>query len=55
MSSHWQQHFLIPRTLGDVTRYFVTSEIVMLSGEQLARNPNAISARDVLERTAKPG
>jgi len=48
--SNWQSHLILPREIGDVTRYIATSEIVMLSGEELTRNPNAISARDVLER-----
>jgi hypothetical protein len=55
LRSHWQQHFLLPRDLGDVTRYVVTSEIVLLGGEELERNPNAISARDVLEQMTRPG
>jgi hypothetical protein len=55
MRSNWQAHYLLPRPGADVTRYIASSEIVMLSGEEIARNPNAISAREVLERAAHPG
>ena len=55
LRSHWQEHLLLPRDLGDVKRYIATSEIVLLSGEALNRNPNAISAREVLDRGAGPG
>ena len=54
MRSNWQAHLILPRTIGEVTRYIATSEIVVLSGEELARNPNAISARAVLERPIRP-
>jgi hypothetical protein len=55
LRSHWQQTLLLPRDLGDVKRYVATSEILMLAGEELARNPNAISAREVLDRGTRPG
>jgi hypothetical protein len=55
LRSHWQEHLLLPRDLGDVKRYVATSEILMLAGEELARNPNAISAREVLDRGTRPG
>jgi len=55
LRSRWQQNLLLPRDLGDLKRYVATSEIVLLAGEALDRNPNAISARDVLEQGAKPG
>jgi len=52
---NWQSSLLLPRDLGDMRRYVATSEIVLLTGEALARNPNAISARDVLDRTSQAG
>jgi hypothetical protein len=37
-----------------VTRYSAYSEIVMLTAEQAANDPEAISARDILNRLAPP-
>jgi hypothetical protein len=55
MRSNWQSHYVVPRAGAEVTRYIASSEIVMLSAEEIARNPNAISAREVLDRAARPG